>query len=202
MSPEVQRIQIDTALKHAAVGTTREDLERDQANLEQARALAEAGRAALGSGALLAGTGARVRAELPTVIAYAQQSLTIADRLADDTGCAPPVNLMGRVYYFLSDYANASRMLARSAEQMRRLGNTVEEATATGSAGVAYGYLGEFERALAYADRGVQLAQESQNPFAETAAHFYRALVHQQRGSWQSAIADCDGAADCRARQG
>ena len=196
VSPEVQRIQIDTALKHAAVGTTREDLDRDQENLEQARALAEAlqDEPRLAQVLYWLGRVHYVRAELPTVIAYAQQSLTIADRLADDTLAAPPVNLMGRVYYFLSDYANASRMLARSAEQMRRLGNTIEEATATGSAGVAYGYLGEFERALAYADRGVQLAQESQNPFAETAAHFYRALVHQQRGSWKPAIADCETA--------
>ena len=195
-SPEAHRLQIDTALKHAAVGTTRADLERDQENLEQVRALAAAlqDKPRLAQVLYWLGRVHYVRAELPTAIAYAQQSLTIADRLADDTLAAPPVNLMGRVYYFLSDYANASRMLARSAEQMRRLGNTIEEATATGSAGVAYGYLGEFEHALAYADRGVQLAQESQNPFAETAAHFYRALVHQQRGSWQPAIADCETA--------
>ena len=191
-SSEVQRIQIDAALKHAAVGTTRADFDRDQENLEQACTLAEAlqDEPRLAQVLYWLGRVHYVRAELLTVIAYAQRSLTIADRLADDTLAAPPVNLMGRVYYFLSDYANASRMLARSAEQMRRLGNTIEEATATGSAGVAYGYLGEFERALAYADRGVQLAQESQNPFAETAAHFYRALVHQQRGRWKPALAD------------
>jgi tetratricopeptide (TPR) repeat protein len=157
-SPEAQRIQMDAALKHAAVGTTREDLERDQANLEQARALAEAlqDEPRLAQVLYWLGRVHYVRAELPTVIAYAQQSLTIADRLADDTLAAPPVNLMGRVYYVLSDYANARRMLARSAEQMRRLGHTIEEATATGSAGVAYGYLGAFEHALASAARGGQ----------------------------------------------
>ena len=41
-SPEVQRTQIDAILKLAAVGTTRQDLDRDQAYLEQARPLAEA----------------------------------------------------------------------------------------------------------------------------------------------------------------
>jgi tetratricopeptide (TPR) repeat protein len=41
-SPEVQRTRIDAILKLAAVGTTRQDLERDQAHLEQARPLAEA----------------------------------------------------------------------------------------------------------------------------------------------------------------
>jgi tetratricopeptide (TPR) repeat protein len=32
--------------------------------------------------------------------------------------------------------------------------------------------------------------RRASNPFAETAAPFYRALVHQQRGSWKPAIAD------------
>ena len=41
-SPEAQRLQIDAILKLAAVSSSREDMERDQAQLAQAHALAEA----------------------------------------------------------------------------------------------------------------------------------------------------------------
>src|SRR5712692_4871672 len=40
-TPEAQRMQVDAILKLAAVGSSRADLARDQANLEQAQALAE-----------------------------------------------------------------------------------------------------------------------------------------------------------------
>ena len=39
-SPEAQLAQIDATLKLAAVGATRQDMERDRANLELARTLA------------------------------------------------------------------------------------------------------------------------------------------------------------------
>src|SRR5262249_47387931 len=139
-SPEAQRAQIDATLKLAAVGATRQDMERDRANLEQAHTLADA----LGDDAHLAqvlywlGRLCYVRGENQTAIAYAEQSLALADRLDDDALSAPPVNLMGRVYFLLSDYPKASQLLARSVEQMQRLGNTTDEATAAGFASLAF----------------------------------------------------------------
>jgi len=103
-----------------------------------------------------------VRGEYPAAIAYVEQSLAIADRLDDDALSAPPVNLMGRVYFLFSDYPKASQLLARSGEQMRRLGNTAEEATAAGFAGFAFGFMGEFELAFVHADHGLHLAQDIQ----------------------------------------
>jgi class 3 adenylate cyclase/tetratricopeptide (TPR) repeat protein len=195
-SPEMQRAQIDAALKRASVGTTREALEADERNLEQARVLVDA----LGDEPRMAsvfywlGRLAYVRGMFDRATDYAEQSLAIADRLDDETLAAPPVNLMGRRYYLTGEYARAGRLLARSVEQMRNLGNPTEEATAAGFAGVTFGALGEFERALAYADHGLRLSQQLKNPFVEAAAYNYRAVAHCHRGSAVAAIADCEEA--------
>ena len=195
-SPELQRAQIDAALKRASVGTTREALEADERNIEQARVLADA----LGDEPRMAsvlywlGRLAYVRGTFDRATEYAEQSLAIADRLDDETLAAPPVNLMGRIYYLTGEYARAGRLLARSVEQMRHLGNPTEEATAAGFAGVAFGALGEFERALAYADRGLHLSQLLKNPFVEAAAYNYRAVALCHQGSAAAAIADCEEA--------
>jgi tetratricopeptide (TPR) repeat protein len=192
-SPQAQRAQIDATLKLAAVGTTRQDITRDQENLEQAQRLAEtlADEPRMAQVLYWLGRLSYIRGDLQTAVMYARQSLQIADRLRDDTLAAPPVNLLGRVYFMQSDYLNASQLLARSAEQMRRLGNTAEEATAAGIAGVSLGLLGEFDQALAYAEHGLRLAKDMQNPFAESAAYQYRANVHDPRGAWEQAMADC-----------
>ena len=97
---------------------------------------------------------------------------------------------MGRIYWQQSDYQKASQLLERSAEQMRRLGNKTEEATAAGFAGFALGLMGEFERALTYIDHGMRLAQEIQNPFAEASLFLERAIVRGERGEWAPAFAD------------
>jgi class 3 adenylate cyclase/tetratricopeptide (TPR) repeat protein len=196
ISAETQRLQIDAALKLAAVGMTRQDIERDRQNLEQAHTLAEAlhDEPRLAQVLYWLGRLRYVLGDLQTAIAFARQSLTIADRLSDDALAAPPVNLMGRIYWQLSDFAQAGQMMERSVGQMHRLGNTSEEATAAGIAGVILGFMGEFGRALPYADRGLHLTQATHNPFAEAAAYFYRGAIREQRGEWSQAIADYDEA--------
>jgi tetratricopeptide (TPR) repeat protein len=195
-SPEAQCAQIDAILKLAAVGMTRQDLERDQQNLEQAHALAEAlaDERRLAQVLYWQGRIPYTRGDYRAAIASAEQSLAIADRLDDEALAAPPVNLLGRVSWLLSDYVQASQLLARSTAQMRRLGNTTEEATAAAFAGMAFGFLGQFDQALTYADHGLRLAQELRNPFAEAAAYQYRAASHDQRGAWEQAITDYEEA--------
>jgi tetratricopeptide (TPR) repeat protein len=203
-SPEAQRAQIDAILKHAAVGMTRQELERDQQNLEQAHALAEA----LADEGRLAqvfywqGRIPYARGDYRAAIASAEQSLAVADRLDDEALAAPPVNLLGRISWLLSDYVQASQLLARSTEQMRRLGNTTEEATAAAFAGVAFGFVGQFDQALTYADYGLRLAQELRNPFTEAATYHYRAHIHDQRGAWAQVITDCEEARRIAERAG
>jgi class 3 adenylate cyclase/tetratricopeptide (TPR) repeat protein len=193
-SPEVQRAHIDGVLKLAAVGLTRDDLERDRRNLDAVLPLAEA----LGDDRRLAQVRywqARVPyalGDLDSALGYARESQAIADRLGDDDLAAPAVNLMGRMAFVLCDYVNAGQLLARSLAQMRRLGNKTEEATAAGFLGMNMASLGDFAEARAYGDEALRLARELGNPFAEAAAYFYRAWYHDQRGEWALAIVDYD----------
>jgi class 3 adenylate cyclase/tetratricopeptide (TPR) repeat protein len=194
-APQAQCCEIDAALKLAAVGMTRQHIERDQRNVERARALAEQlqdeGRLA---GALYwLGRLQYVLGDSAKAIEYAGRSLEIADRLGDEGLAAPPVNLMARGYW-RSDPPKARRMIERSVEQMSRLGHKGEEATALGFAAMLFAAAGEFDRALGYADRGLALAQEIQNPLAEAAAYMYRGTLHDQRGENARAIADYESA--------
>jgi tetratricopeptide (TPR) repeat protein len=195
-SPKVQQWQIDAALKLAAVGITRQDIERDRTNLEQVHAQAEALNDKPRLARVLYWLG-RIHYVLwspQTAMEYARQSLDIADRLGDDALAAPAVNLIGRVYYQLSDFAEAIQFLERSVEQMRRIGNKVEESTASALAGYVLAFLGEFDRALTHADHAIQLAQEIQNPFTEANAYHLRGSVCDQRGEWTRAITDYEKA--------
>ncbi|MBV8573822.1 MAG: AAA family ATPase, partial [Acetobacteraceae bacterium] len=96
-TPAARRLQIDATLKLATTGRSREDWTRDQANLAQAQAIAEA----LGDEPSLArvlywqGRIGYVRGNFADALALAEQSLAIADRLADETLSAPPANLLG-----------------------------------------------------------------------------------------------------------
>jgi tetratricopeptide (TPR) repeat protein len=91
----------------------------------------------------------------------------------------------------MGDYRRAARLLERSVEQMRHLGNTTEEATAAGFAGVAFAALGEFIRALKHANHGLRLAEKLANPFVQAAAYNYRAVAYCHQGAGAEAIADC-----------
>jgi len=190
-SPRAHCAEIDAALKLAGVGMTRQHIERDQRNVERARTLAEQiqDEARLAQALYWLGRLRYVLGDSANAIEYAGRSLEIADRLGDENLAAPPVNLMARAYW-RSDPPKACRMIERSVEQMSRLGNKGEEATASGFAALPFAAAGQFDRALAYADRGLALAQEIHNPLAEAAAYQYRGTVHDQRGDYARAIAD------------
>ncbi len=195
-SPEAQRWQIDATLKLAAVGVTRQDIERDLRNLEGARALAEElhDEPRLARVLYWLGRIPYVLGDPQTAIEYAKQSLELAERLGDDALAAPPVNLIGRAYSLLSEFAKSAPLIERSVEQMRRLGNKTEEASAAAYAGWVLGSLGAFESAFQYVDRGLQLARDIQNPFTEAAAIFFHGVASVLRGEWSQAITDFEEA--------
>jgi class 3 adenylate cyclase/tetratricopeptide (TPR) repeat protein/ABC-type dipeptide/oligopeptide/nickel transport system ATPase component len=192
VTPETERAEIDAVLKLAAVGTTRQDIQRDRENLGRARGLAEA----LGDDARLArvlywlGRLEYVLWNPRAAVDYACQSLEVGERLHDDAIIAPPVNLLGRIYWIQSDYTRSAQMLERSVEQMRRLGNKGEESTAAATAGCVFGLMGRFERAYPFADRGILVAEEIKNPFSVAAAYQQRGIIRDQQGDWLQALAD------------
>ena len=191
-SPEADRSQVDAILKLAAVGVTRQDIERDLANLEHARALTDRMGDERRAAQVLYWRGRLqyVSGDSAGALEVAAASLAIADRLGDDALAAGPVNLMGRIHALRAEFPRAGQLLERSVEQMRRLGNKSEESTAAGLAGWVLGWTGEFARALEYADQGIRLSREIHNPFAEAAAFLYRGLVNEARGALPEAIAD------------
>jgi tetratricopeptide (TPR) repeat protein len=191
-SPATQGAEIDAVVKLAAVGTTRQDIERDRENLGRARALAET----LGDDARLArvlywlGRLEYVLWNPSAAIDYASRSLEVGERVGDDAVVAPPVNLLGRIYWIQSNYTRAAQMLERSTEQMRRLGNKGEESTAAATAACVFGLMGRFEQARPFADRGIYLAEEIKSPFAIAAAYQQRAIIRDQQGEWAPALDD------------
>jgi class 3 adenylate cyclase/tetratricopeptide (TPR) repeat protein len=193
VSAELQRAQIDAAVKRASVSTTRAAFAQDQTNLEQAQTLAAmlADEPRMAQVLYWLGRLAYVRGAFQAATEYAEQSLAIADRRGDETLAAWPVNLLGRSYCVMSEYARGAELLARSVGQMQSLGNLTEEAGAAGFASVAFAALGQFETAFVHADRSLHPAQRLQNPFVEAAAYSYRAVAHCYRGSGAEAIEDC-----------
>ncbi len=123
-------------------------------------------------------------------IDYASRSLEVGERLGDDAIVAPPVNLLGRIYWIQSDYTRSAQMLERSVDQMRRLGNKGEESTAAATAGCVFGLMGRFEMAHPFADRGILAAEEIKNPFSVAAAYQQRGIIYDQQGGWARALAD------------
>jgi predicted ATPase len=190
--PDAQRLMIEATLKLAAVGITRQDIERDRKNLEEATVMAEK----LNDEPLLArvfywlGRIQYVFLNIQTAIEYTQKSLQIADRLGDEILAAPPVNLMGRLYWTQSEFVKSSQMMVRSVKQMQQIGDKTEESTAAAFAGYVFAQLGEFERAFFYADHSLKLARQTNNPFTESAAYHFSGIDREQRGEWAKAIND------------
>ncbi len=158
-------------VKLASVSSSREDLERDQDNPPRAKTLAEAldDQPRLAQVLYWLGRVHYARGQLATAADYAEQSLAIADALGAEALAAPSTNLLGRHYTVQGNVVRGSEMLARSVEQMHQIGNIAEEATAAGFAGFACAWKGDFAQSFAFADRGLALTQQLEDPFAEAA---------------------------------
>jgi transcriptional regulator with AAA-type ATPase domain/class 3 adenylate cyclase/tetratricopeptide (TPR) repeat protein len=191
-TPDAQRLEIDAIVKLAAVGTTRQDIQRNRENVVAAQALAEQleDQPRLASVLYWVGRIEYVVGNTRAAIEYAEMSLKVAESLADDALTAPPVNLLGRLYWQQGALEQAITLLERSTEQMLRLGNLNDAATTAGFAGIALADAGDFDRAVMRADQGVQLATEIQNPSAQAATHYFRGHVRSDRGEWARALDD------------
>ena len=70
-------------------------------------------------------------------------------------------------------------MIERSVEQMARLGNKAEEASALSFAALLFASTGVFDRALQYADLSIALAVEIKNPIAHATAPLISMAIGQ-----------------------
>ena len=192
-SSQQDELHVDTTIKLASVATARQHFERDLTNLDMALTVARRLDDQRRTAQVLYWIARThyVRGNLNDAVAFAEQSLAAGDILPDDDIVVWPINLLGRIYTVLGDYAKATSMLQRCVPLFERLGNLNELATASGFLGVALATSGHFREALKFSDQGLRIAQEIQNLPAEAANYYYRAWVHEQRGDWPRVVDDC-----------
>jgi len=204
-SDDAARAQIRAVLKLAGVASNRRQFERDVENLAQARTLAERIR----DDELLCrvlywiGRANYVFGRFDAGIDYAEQSLHIAEALGgNDQVTSEPVNLLARIHCLTGEPKQAIRYAERSLEQMARLGNRIEEAAVAGVLSFAYGLHGRFPQAFEAAERGVNVARETEHPPTLAACLMFRGVARGWHGDLEPAVADFDEAIDVSARSG
>src|SRR5262249_35085074 len=158
-SPEDPRVEIDEILKLAGVSMSRVDIQEARTNLLAAHALATRldDRSRLAQVLYWVGRIEYVLGNTRAAIEQAERSLAVAERLGDDVVTAPPVNLLGRLYWQQGTLQQASSLPAPSPDHMLRLKNLNDAATTAGFAAIALADAGEFDRALPRAEQGVRL---------------------------------------------
>ncbi|HWM88784.1 MAG TPA: hypothetical protein VNO33_23195, partial [Kofleriaceae bacterium] len=99
-----------------------------------------------------------------------------------------PANVVGRALCVSGRFGKARRMLTRGCELASEAGEYVELAHSEGLLGVALGYTGAFDEALARAASSTELARRLGDPVRMIACHVYNAAVAEARFDWESGI--------------
>jgi class 3 adenylate cyclase/tetratricopeptide (TPR) repeat protein len=205
-SENAARAQIEAILKLASVAQNRSHYEIDLRNLEQARTSAEdlTDRASLCRIQYWIGRINYIFGRFDQAVDCAGKALLIAEGLGgDDQFTADPVNLLGRTHCLRGEPPEAIAHTARNVQQMRRLGNRIEEAAMSGVLAFAYGMHGEFDRAFEAARFGIELGREIEHLPTQAACVFFHGVVRGWHGdlelagpAFDEALALCDKAGD------
>jgi tetratricopeptide (TPR) repeat protein len=168
------------------------DFERDLRNLAQALQLAREINDCRRESQVLYWTGRThyLTGHPASGIEQVEKALALADELGEDSLAAMPLNLLGRLYFLQSEFRKNIQALERSARLLERDRNHIELATAWSGLGWSLAMIGEFDRALREADRGIALAQEIMHLPTEAACRMYRACAWSLRGEWRHAVDD------------
>jgi class 3 adenylate cyclase/tetratricopeptide (TPR) repeat protein len=196
-SETASRARIEAALELAGVAQNRGHYERDLESLEQAHALAEAIGDQRRSCRIEYWIGriSYVFGRFDQAVAFAGRALASAEALGGaDFDTADPADLLGRVHCLRGEPREAITYAARSVEQMRRLGNRIEEAAMSGVLAFAYGMHGEFDRAFETAGHGVELARRIEHLPTQAAAVFFSGVVRGWHGDLDVALPQFDEA--------
>lgn len=198
--------QIEATLRLSSVAQNRGHYEGDLSSLEQALALAEDlnDRQSLSRVQYWIGRINYVFGRFEQAVECAGKALLIAEGLGSaDANTADPVNLLGRIHCLRGEPREAIAHAKRNVEQMKRLGNRIEEAAMSGVLAFAYGMHGEFEEAFAAARHGVELAQQIDHLPTQGACVFFSGVVRGWHGDldlasveFEQALALCDKSGD------
>jgi class 3 adenylate cyclase/tetratricopeptide (TPR) repeat protein len=205
-SENASRAQIDAILKLASVAQNRGHYEHDLKSLEQARVLAESlsDRESLCRIQYWIGRINYIFGRFEQAVDVAGKALLIAEGLGGvDTYTADPVNLLGRIHCLRGEPREAIAHTARNVQQMRRLGNRIEEAAMSGVLAFAYGMHGEFDRAFEAASHGIDLGRKIEHLPTQAACVFFHGVVRGWHGDldiaapeFDEALTLCDKAGD------
>ena len=204
-SENASRAQIEVVLKLASVAQNRSHFEQDLRNLEQVFALAEGlkDRELLCRIQYWLGRINYVGGHFDRAVEFAGKALLIAESLGGgEKVTADPVNLLGRVHCLRGDAREAMTYAARNVEQMRRLGNRIEEAAMSGVLAFAYGMHGDFAEARAAAAHGIELARQIEHLPTQAACLFFGGVVRGWHGELGSAVPEFDEALHLCERSG
>ena len=196
------RAQIEAVLRLASVAQNRTHYEQDLRNLEQVFSLAEA----IGDHESLCriqywiGRISYVFGRFDHAVEFAGKALMIAEGLGGaDKFTADPVNLMGRIHCLRGEARDAIHYSARNVEQMRRLGNRIEEAAMSGVLAFAYGMHGDFDKAFEAAAHGIELGRRIEHLPTQAACLFFSGVVRGWHGEVDAAAPEFEEALDlCR----
>jgi class 3 adenylate cyclase/tetratricopeptide (TPR) repeat protein len=205
-SENAARAQIDVVLRLASVAQHRGHYEHDLKSLEQARGLAENlnDRESLCRIQYWIGRINYVFGRFDEAVDFAGKALLIAEGLGGtDAYTADPVNLLGRIYCLRGEPRDAIAHSARNVQQMRRLGNRIEEAAMSGVLAFAYGMHGEFDEAFEAASYGIELGRQIEHLPTQAACVFFCGVVRGWHGDldvaapeFDQALALCDKVGD------
>jgi class 3 adenylate cyclase len=196
-SENAARAQIEAILRLASVAQNRTHYETDLKNLEQARTLAEglSDRGSLCHIQYWIGRINYVFGRFDQAVDFAGKALLIAEGLGgDDEFTADPVNLLGRVHCLRGEPREAITYAARNVQQMRRLGNRIEEAVMSGVLAFAYGMHGEFDAAFEAAAHGIRLGRQIEHLPTQAACVFFAGVVRGWHGDLDVAVPQFDEA--------
>jgi class 3 adenylate cyclase/tetratricopeptide (TPR) repeat protein len=199
------RARITAVLKLAGVAGNREHFERDLNNLAEAKALAEelADRGLLGEIEYWIGRTNYVLGRFDAAAEHAQAALALAEAQGEgDTAGARPINLLARIHCLRGEAPEAIAFAARNVEQMRRLGNRLEEAAISGVLAFGYGLHGEFAKAVEAAQHGIDLARRLEHLPTLAACLQFRGVAKGWHGEIDDSVADFEEALACSEKAG
>jgi tetratricopeptide (TPR) repeat protein len=204
-SENAWRAQIEAVLRLARVAQNRIHFDQDLRNLEQVFSLAEAinDRESLCRIQYWRGRITYLLGHFDRAVELAGKALLIAESLGgDDHFTADPVNLLGRIHCLRGEARDAINYAARNVEQMRRLGNRIEEAAMSGVLAFAYGMHGEFDKAARAAAHGIELSRQIEHLPTQAACLFFCGVVRGWHGDLASEVPEFDEALNLCERAG
>ena len=189
-TPRARRRELKAILKCASVAFGKAQIEADLRELQHARSIAQEldHEPRLAQVHYWIGRLDYVAGRFDSAVEHAGRSLALADRLEDHRQSASAANLLARIHCLRGEPAKGIAYAQRNAEQMRQIGNRIEEAAITGVLAFALALAARFDEAQAAGERARALSDRLDHLPTQAACHFFKGVSH----GWQGDIEVAD----------